>query len=108
MRASTVKVIENKRPAIPAREHWHVWTRLSLTLGLTAVHRKVNERRVTPLGMSDHHQRRGSFQYALQGEAQSLGVKCGEALVENDHGGALQQGAGDVETAAFSVRKLPA
>jgi hypothetical protein len=48
------------------------------------------------------------FQDAVQRTAQSVGIESGEALVQNDHGGALQQGAGNIKTAAFSVRKLPA
>jgi hypothetical protein len=58
--------------------------------------------------MSNDHQRWRPFQNALQRTAQGVGIERGEALVENDHGGALQQGASNIKTAALSMRKLPA
>src|SRR4051812_48882135 len=58
--------------------------------------------------MRDHHQRPRPPEHAIQGLPQALGIEGGEALVEHDELGALEQGAGDVEAALLAVRELPA
>jgi len=45
---------------------------------------------------------------AAEGALEVLRIKGGEAFVEDDEFGVLEQGARDVEAAFFALRKLPA
>src|SRR6185295_9778134 len=56
----------------------------------------------------DDQQRPGAREDASERPAEALGIERGEALVEDDQLGSLEQGAGDVEPALLAVRELPA
>jgi hypothetical protein len=54
---------------------------------------------------NDHE---AALQYTLERPVQRLGIKGGEAFVENDHMRILPQRSCEIETAAFAMRQLPA
>lgn len=58
--------------------------------------------------MGDYHERAGAAEDAFERGSEVFGVECGEAFVEDDEAGVLQQGARDVDSAALAMRELPA
>ena len=58
--------------------------------------------------MGNDQQYRGTFQHTLQDLVQGFGGEDGKALGEEETVGALQQGAGDIQSPAFPLRELPA
>ena len=59
------------------------------------------------LWMRDGQQCGRSVEHTVQGPAKAFGVERGEALVEDDEIGSLQQRPRDVETASLAVGELP-
>ena len=58
--------------------------------------------------MRDDHQGRRVVQDTLLHAVQRLGIEGGKTLVEDEDGGTLQQGAGNVEPTALAMGELPA
>ena len=63
---------------------------------------------VCTLGVRDDHQGRGMVQDTLLHAVQRLGIQGGKTLVQDEDGGTLQQGAGDIEPTALAMGELPA
>ena len=58
--------------------------------------------------MGDHEHRGGPIEDAAENLAESLRVKCREALIEDDQVCVLEERPGDVEAAPFTMGELPA
>ena len=60
------------------------------------------------LQMRDHQQGGGVCQDTLLHAGERRGVEGGKTLVEDEHGGPLQQRTGNVEPTALAMGELPA
>ena len=60
------------------------------------------------LWVRNDQQGRGVLQDTLLHAVERLGIQGGKTLVQDEDGGTLQQGAGDIEPTALAMRELPA